>query len=59
MYTSFMVNKVKIHGNDAVKTHTENQCGLLLKSLRGKYAHLQNDPRMIKLIEKLEPIAVM
>ena len=55
-----MVNKVKIHGNDAVKNHTENQCGLLLKSLREeKYAHLQNDPRMIKLIEKLEPIAVM
>ena len=60
MYTSFMVNKVKIHGNDAVKNHTENDSGLLLKDLRTeKYAHLQNDPRMIKLIEKLEPIAVM
>ena len=60
MYTSFMVNKVKIHGNDAVKTHTENECGLLLKELRKeKYAHLRNDPRMIKLIEKLEPIAIM
>ena len=60
MYTAFMVNKVKIYANDAVKTHTANQCGLLLKYLReGKYSHLQNDPRIIKLIEKLEPIAVM
>ena len=60
MYTAFMVNKVKIYADDAVKTHTANQCGLLLKYLReGKYAHLKNDPRMIKLIEKLEPIAVM
>ena len=60
MYTAFMVNKVKIYADDAVKTHTANQCGLLLKYLReGKYAYLKNDPRMIKLIEKLEPIAVM
>ena len=59
MYTAFMVNKIELNLNDAYKTHTENQCGLLLKSLREKYAHLQNDPRMIKLIEKLEPIAVM
>ena len=60
MYTAFMVNKVELSVNDAIKTHTENQCELLLKELRQeKYAHLQNDPRMIKLIEKLEPIAVM
>ena len=60
MYTAFMVNKVKIYANDAVKTHTANQCGLLLKYLReDKYAHLKNDPSIIKLIEKLEPIAVM
>ena len=60
MYTAFMVNKLELSLNDAYKNYTENQCGLLLKSLRGeKYAHLQNDPRMIKLIEKLEPIAVM
>jgi transcriptional regulator with XRE-family HTH domain len=59
MYTAFMVNKVELSVNDAYKNYTENQCGLLLKSLREKYAHLQNDPRMIKLIENLEPIAVM
>ena len=60
MYTAFMVNKLELSLNDAYKNYTENQCGLLLKELRKeKYAHLQNDPRMIKLIEKLEPIAVM
>ena len=60
MYTAFMVNKLELNLNDAYKNYTENQCGLLLKSLREeKYAHLQNDPRMIKLIERLEPIAVI
>ena len=34
MYTAFMVNKVKIYADDAVKTHTANQCGLLLQYLR-------------------------
>ena len=60
MYTAFMVNKLELSLNDAYKNYTENQCGLMLKALREeKYAHLQNDPRMIKLIERLEPIAVM
>ena len=60
MYTAFMVNKCELSLNDAYKTHTGNQCGLILQYLReDKYAHLQNDPRMIKLIERLEPIAVM
>ena len=60
MYTAFMVNKCELSLNDAYKTHTGNQCGLMLEDLREeKYAHLQNDPRMIKLIERLEPIAVM
>lgn len=60
MYTAFMVNKCELSLNDAYKTDTGNQCGLMLKALREeKYAHLQNDRRMIKLIERLEPIAVM
>ncbi len=60
MFTSFMVNKVRMSSIDAVKDHTENQCGLLLKSLRkDQFAHLQNDPCMIRIIEKLAPIAVM
>ena len=59
-HTAFMVNKVEIYGDGAVKNYTENDSGLLLKDLRSeKYAHLQNDPRMIKLIEKLESIAIM
>lgn len=60
MYTSFMVNKVRTNSIDAVKTHTENQCGLLLKALRkDTFAHLQDDPRMMKIIEKLTPVAIM
>ena len=60
MYTAFMVNRVKMPSNDAVKTFTENQSGLLMKSLQNeKYAHWQNDPRMKKIIKKLKPIAIM
>lgn len=60
MFTAFMVNRVKISSIDAVKNHTENKSGLLLKSLKKeKFSHLQNDPRMQKIIEKLTPIAIM
>ena len=60
MYTAFMVNKVELSVNDAYKTYTENQCGLLLKSLRkDQFAHLQNNPRINKIIEKLTPVAIM
>ncbi|MBR3750411.1 MAG: helix-turn-helix domain-containing protein [Clostridia bacterium] len=60
MYTSFMVNKVELSVNDAYKTHTENQCGLLLKTLRkDTFSHLQKDPRMMKIIEMLTPVAIM
>ena len=60
MFTSFMVNKVRMSSIDAVKDHTENQSGLLLKTLKKeRFANLQNDSRMINLIKKLEPIAVM
>ena len=60
MYTAFMVNKVKLSVNDAYKNYTENQCGLLLKFLRkDQFAHLQNNPRMMKIIEKLTPVAIM
>ena len=60
MYTAFMVNKVELSVNDAYKNYTENQCGLLLKSLRkDQFAHLQNNPRMMKIIEKLTPVAIM
>jgi len=60
MFTSFMVNKVKISSICAVKNHTENRSGLLLKALKKeKFARLQNHPRMQKIIEKLTPVAVM
>ena len=60
MYTAFMVNKVELSVNDAYKNYTENQCGLLLKFLRkDQFAHLQNNPRMMKIIEKLTPVAIM
>ena len=60
MYTAFMVNKVELSVNDAYKNYTENQCGLLLKSLKkDQFEHLQNDPRMVRIIEKLKPVAIM
>lgn len=59
-YTAFMVNKLKMSSNDALKDHSENQSGLLLKSLKkDKFAHLWNEQRMLKIIEKLESIALM
>ncbi len=60
MFTAFMVNRVKISSIDAVKDHEENQSGLLLKALKKEqFAHLQNNPRMQKIIEKLKPVAIM
>ena len=60
MFTSLMVNKVKMSPLNAVKNHTENRSGLLLKALKKeKIAHLHDDPRMQKIIERLTPIAIM
>ena len=60
MYTAFMVNKVELSVNDAYKNYTENQCGLLLKALRkDTFAHLRDDPRIKRIIEKLTPVAIM
>ncbi len=60
IFTSFMVNKIKFSSIDAVKDHTENQSGLLLKSLRGEsFTRFENDPRMQKIIDKLKPIAII
>ncbi len=59
MYTSFLVNKVKLSCADGVKNFTENQSGLLLKVLKGeRFKLFEKDPRMIGLIEKLMPVAV-
>lgn len=60
MFTAFMVNKVKKSTMDTVKDHTENQCGFLLKSFKeDPYANFRNDQRMVKIIEKLIPVACM
>ena len=60
MFTSLMVNKVKRSSIDAVKNHTENRSGLLLKALKKeKIAHLQDHPSMQKIIEKLSAVAIM
>ncbi len=60
MYTAFMVNQASYSSDDATKDHTENQSGLILKTLKKEqYAHLQNDPRIVKIIEKLMPVAIM
>ncbi len=59
-YTAFMVNQVSYASEDVTKNHTENQSGLILKTLQKKqYAHLQNDPRIMRIFEKLAPIAIM
>ena len=56
--TSFIVNRIEFSAIHAVKDHTENQSGLLLKSLQGeKFKQFETDPRMVKLVEKLTPVA--
>ena len=60
MFTAFMVNKVKMSSIGVVKDHTENRSGLLLKILKKEeFSCLRESPRMIKVIEKLTPVAVM
>ncbi|MBQ8432383.1 MAG: helix-turn-helix transcriptional regulator [Clostridia bacterium] len=59
-YTAFMVNRAKFSAEDVTKNHTENSSGLLLKSLKNNiFLHLQNDPRMQKMIERLNSMAIM
>ncbi len=58
MYTAFMVNKCEMSRLDAVKDHTANRSGVLVKMLKGeKYAKLQNNVRFQKLLDLLTPIA--
>ena len=58
MYTSFIVNKVDFSALYAYKDYTENDSGLLLNVLKGeRFKQFETDPRMVKLIEKLTPIA--
>lgn len=57
-FTSLIVNKIEFSSIHAVKDYTENESGLLLKSLQGeKFKQFETDPRMSKLVEKLTPVA--
>ena len=56
-FTSFIVNRIDFSSIHAVKNFTENQSGLLLKSLKGeRFKKFETDPRMMKLFEKLARI---
>lgn len=58
MYTAFMVNKCEMSTLDAVKDHSENQSGVIIKKLKSEaYAKLHNNARFQKIIDMLTPIA--
>ncbi len=58
MYTAFMVNKCEMSTLDAVKDHSENQSGVIIKELKSEaYAKLHNNARFQKIIDMLTPIA--
>lgn len=59
-FTSFIVNRIEFSGIHAVKNYTENESGLLLKSLKGeKYKQYETDPRMAKIVNLLTPVAIL
>lgn len=58
MYTAFMVNKLDMSRLDAVKDHSENQSGLLVKILKGDdYSKIKDNARFQKIMDMLTPIA--
>ena len=58
-YTAFMVNKVVLSPRNAYKTNTGNDSGMLLDHLRSdKCAEIRDDPRMKRIVAKLEPVAI-
>ena len=59
MYTAFMVNRLEMSPLDAVKDHSENQSGLVIKALKSEaYAKLQDNAQYQKIIDMLTPIAI-
>ncbi len=58
MYTSFMVNKVKMLRDSAVKDYEENDSALLLNKLKSNYNEFETDERFTKLKNRLSEIAV-
>lgn len=58
MYTAFMINKCERSRLVAVKDHTANRSGVLVKELKSEaYAKLHNNARFQKIIDMLTPIA--
>jgi len=58
-YTAFMVNKVEMDKSGA-KTFQENMSGWLLKKLQGAdYDPWREDERLLRVMEKLRPVAVI
>ena len=59
-YTSLIVNRIEFSSIQAVKDYTENDSGLLLKSLKGeKFKQFETDPRMEKIINMLTSVAIL
>lgn len=59
-FTSFIVNRIEFSSIQAVKDYTENESGLLMKYLKGEtFKQFETDPRMVKLIEMLKPVAII
>lgn len=57
-YTAFMVNKLELRVDTAVKDYVENDSALLLKHLdNGEFAEFKDDDRMKAITEKLNRYA--
>ena len=57
-YTAFMVNKVAMLTKNTYRSSTENDSCLLLRFLRSdKCAQIRDDPRVKRIVAKLEPVA--
>ncbi|MBR6051045.1 MAG: helix-turn-helix transcriptional regulator [Clostridia bacterium] len=58
-FTSFFASRIDFSSIHAVKNYTENQSGLLLKSLKGeKFKQFEKDLRMTKIVNMLTPVAI-
>ncbi len=58
MYTSFMVNKIELRVDSAVKDYEENDSALMLNNLKNNYSEFENDERMINIKRALSEVAI-
>ncbi len=57
-FTYFIINRIDFSDLHPSKNYTENESGLLLNFLKGeRFKRFETDPRMLKLVEKLTPVA--